>query len=484
MKLPFLALVCFIAGSRLVQGKLTFCYYSSDANYRPKPLGAFWPEDIDTNLCTHIIFAFADVDGYHMKPAIPEHLDRPWAKGLYSRTIALKKRNPNLKVLIAVGGWKVGSKPFAALIKTFWSRQQWVNNMVRYLRQYGFDGLDMDWEFPGIRGSDRSDKPKFTSYLRQIQDAFKEEARKTGKEKLILTLATAAGRGFIEAGYEPKEIVKHVDYLLVMTYNYHGQWEDNVGHHSGIYKNRIDKGWRQELNQEWTVNFWLDAGIHPSRFIMGIATYGMSYTLLSRWKHNIGDNATRGGRPGPYTTERGVLAYYEICQFQKNNNWKRVWIPEQFAPYSYGGDQWVGYDDVESIGHKARFLNEKNLGGAFVWSVEMDDFTGQGCGQGKYPLLKEINRIIGGPSAANSRPRPQKNEAPTSTGFQSPGVTGVSCSRLGPGLHRDPTKCRNFHLCVVWGNKLASYQLTCPVNTGFDAKRNSCMWMESCQWWN
>jgi chitinase len=85
---------------------------------------------------------------------------------LYARTLALKEQNPRLKVLLAVGGWRIGSEPFIPVVASPESREAFVRNVVRYLRKHNFDGLDMDWEFPGTRGSSPDDKYKFTALLK------------------------------------------------------------------------------------------------------------------------------------------------------------------------------------------------------------------------------------------------------------------------------------------------------------------------------
>lgn len=92
--------------------------------------------------------------------------------GLYARTVALKKKNHRLKVLLAVGGWFVGSEPFVPMISNVLNRKAWVANVVKFLRLHGFDGLDMDWEFPGVRGSPPEDKYRFTTLMRVSEQIF------------------------------------------------------------------------------------------------------------------------------------------------------------------------------------------------------------------------------------------------------------------------------------------------------------------------
>ncbi|RUS78750.1 hypothetical protein EGW08_013501, partial [Elysia chlorotica] len=353
------------------------CYYSSFAQTREGP-GNFLPEDIDPHLCTHVIFAFVDItaDGTDLTPF---NRNDQGPGGLYNRTLALREKNQALKVLLAVGGWQIGSKPFIPMVRTDSNRRRWVTNVITYLRRHGFDGFDVDWEFPATRGSPEDDKFKFTLLMKELFEAFAREAKETGREKLILTMATASGTFYINQSYEPSKIIRqgreYVDYMLLMTYNYHGQWERRTGHHSGLYPHRDDPqhGEMAQLYQEWSINYWLDVGIPKEKLIVGIPTYAMSFTLADQSETGVGAPAIGGGRMGKYTKETGILAYYEICENLRESGWRSVWLDEQAVPYAYGGDQWAGYENTRSVTLKAENIVTRGLAGAFVWSVEMGD---------------------------------------------------------------------------------------------------------------
>ncbi|XP_055871922.1 chitotriosidase-1-like [Biomphalaria glabrata] len=378
-----------------VQGKKIFCYYSSFAHTR-QGIGNFLPENINPMLCTHLIFAFVEIspDGSDL---VPFHRNDAGPNGMYARTLALKKVNPKLKVLLAVGGWQIGSKPFIPMIRNETTRRKWIKNVVRYVRSNGFDGFDMDWEFPATRGSPPEDKYRFTYLMKGLYEAFAEEAKESGKEKLILTLAAASGTYYIDQSYEPKKIINYIDYMLLMTYNYHGQWEKKTGHHSGLYAHYNDPktGEKSQLYQEWSIDYWLDIGIPKEKLVVGLPTYAMTYTLVDPTKHDVHSPAAGGGKMGEFTKETGILAYYEICLNLMNKGWNSEWIDDQKVPYAYGGNQWAGYENRHSIALKSNNILKRNLAGAFVWSIEMDDFNGV-CGDGPYPLLSTITNILDG----------------------------------------------------------------------------------------
>jgi hypothetical protein len=96
-------------------------------------------------------------------------------------------------------------------------------------------------------------------------------------------------------------------------------------------------------------------------------------------------------------------AYFEICEKLKDNSWKYVWNDQQEVPYAYSNEvftapsaplEWVGFDDVRSIEVKVKYIMNKGLGGAMLWALDMDDFTGDFCNQGKYPLLTTVNHHL------------------------------------------------------------------------------------------
>ena len=115
-------------------------------------------------------------------------------------------------------------------------------------------------------------------------------------------------------------------------------------------------------------------GASKNKVVLGIPTYGRSFTLTSSTNvHPPNAYFTNGGSPGPILNQVGFLGYQEICLFMNNEGWSK--IDDINGPYAYKGNQWVGFDNIESAQRKAQYVMDENLGGAMFWDTSTDDFN-------------------------------------------------------------------------------------------------------------
>ncbi|XP_043819844.1 chitinase-3-like protein 1 [Dromiciops gliroides] len=352
------------------------CYYTSWSQYREGDAACF-PDDIDANLCTHIIYSFANISN--------NQLDT-WEWNdvtLYETLNELKLRNTKLKTLLSVGGWKLGTKRFSDMASQTESRRTFINSVTTFLRTHNFDGLDLVWLYPG-----RRDKEHYTSLLQEMADEFSKEAQRTGKEKLLLSAALPAGRFTLDAGYDIPKVSEYLDFISLITFNFHGAWKGTAGHHSPLYKGRKDDRYS---NVRYVVSYMLMKGAPASKLVMGIPTFGNSFTLASA-DSEVGAAVLGPGTAGLYTQEPGILAYYEVCEFLPGATVKK--ILEQKVSYATKGNQWVGYEDQESVRMKVQYLKSRQLAGAMVWTLDLDDFQGTLCNQKPYPLTGAIKDAL------------------------------------------------------------------------------------------
>ncbi|XP_020857131.1 chitinase-3-like protein 2 isoform X2 [Phascolarctos cinereus] len=370
----------------LLQGGCAYklvCYFTNWAQYRAG-LGYFVPDTIDPHLCTHLIYSFANIS--NNKITSEEWNDVT----LYHTFNDLKKRNPNLKTLLSIGGAKFGSKGFHPMVDSSESRSTFINSVIPFLRHNGFNGLDVDWIYPEL-----NEKPFFASLIHELAVAFQEEAKNSRKEKLLLSAGVAAGRQKIDNSYEIKDLANDVDFINLLSFDFHGFWDNPLvtGHNSPLSKGSQDQRNSAYYNVEYAANYWKKQGMPGEKIIMGIPLYGRSFTLSTPASNSgVGAPANGAGTPGQFTAEGGFLAYYEVCQFLEGATVKK--IPEQQVPYAVKGNQWVGFDDVESVKTKVQYLKNARLGGAMIWSIDLDDFTGKFCKKGSFPLLQAIKKTL------------------------------------------------------------------------------------------
>ncbi|XP_074035115.1 chitinase 6 isoform X2 [Leptinotarsa decemlineata] len=364
------------------------CYYTNWSIYRPGA-AKFSPQNINPYLCTHLVYAFGGFTKDNTLKPFDKYQDIE--KGGYAKFTGLKTYNKNLKTLIAIGGWNEGSSRFSSMVANPERRKELVKNVIKFLRLNHFDGLDLDWEYPAFRdGGKPRDKENYANLVQELREEFEREFEKTGRPRLLLTMAVPAGIEYINKGFDVPKLTKYLDWMNILSYDYHSAFEPAVNHHAPLFPLEEDNEYNfdGDLNIDHTIKHYLKLGAQPNKLVVGIPTYGRSYTLFNPDAFEIGSPADGPGSMGEATRENGYLAYYEICDYVKNQDWEVDQPnPDAMGPIAFKEDQWVGYDDESIVRKKAEYVAENGLGGIMFWAIDNDDFRGT-CHGKPYPLIE------------------------------------------------------------------------------------------------
>lgn len=367
--------------------KLLVGYYTNWSQYR-QGTSQYWPENIDPTKFTHLVYAFAYIarDTWQVEQVEWNDVNE-WnpTAGLYYRfNRHIRSKNPKCKTLLAFGGWNFNfleeyKDIFSAMAETAANRATCINSMIAWVRKHDFDGIDLDWEYPGWEdlGGRPQDKENFVSLVQELRAAIDSEAKRTGKERLLLTLAVAAGYDKIDKAYDIPRIRDYVDYVSVMTYDLHGQWEMKTGAASGLYPpTNYESGSVDEYyTGDYAIQYWISHGMPREKIVMGLAAYGRGWTLESSTPgQTLGAPAIRGCDPMKDTQQEGVLNYIEALTVIHSGG-VTAFDAATTTMYVQKGDQWYSYEDPTSIVYKVEYINRENLLGGMLWAVDNDDFN-------------------------------------------------------------------------------------------------------------
>lgn len=349
------------------------CYYTLPPTLDPsRPMA---------NLCTHLVCGFAAVLDDAMVPQRPEDPIQ------YRRLVALKLANPALRVMLSLGA--TGSDGvFSAIIAAPDRRQKFMASVITVLREYGFDGIDIDWEFPGQGAPPEEDRKNFGLFLKEARESFKNESRASHRDELLLSVAVAATEQLINTGYDARVISRYVDFINLMAYDYHmyKPYLPFTGHNSPLFRRKVEESIFSTLHVAWSAEYWVERGADRSKLIVGLPLYGRTYTLLRPESHGFDAPATGIG-PGD-----GSVPYPWVCQFLKDGA-TPVFDDESQAPYAYKNFTWIGYDDVASIRSKVVWVVARGFGGVMTFALDYDDADNE-CGHGPFPIHDMIRNML------------------------------------------------------------------------------------------
>jgi chitinase len=321
--------------------------------------GALQPGQIDAHMITRINYAFANIKDGRMVAG--SDLDEQ----NFATLTALRKENPVLTVLVSVGGWD-WSGGFSDVALSEKSRQTFIESVMAFLKAYDLDGLDIDWEYPGMAGAGHKfrmqDGANFTTLLRGLRERFDRETVAT-RRRLYLTFAAGASTEYLQHT-EMAKAQEFVDTVNLMTYDFSEPASDGfANHHAPLYVNPASP---KNESADWAVKEFEKAGVSAAKIVLGVPFYGHLWGEVGAKDHGL----FQPGKP----VAGDWASYAKISSDFLGHGYVRYWDPAAKAPYLYNAEKqiFVSFEDEESLAVKCDYILSKKLAGVMFWEYSGD----------------------------------------------------------------------------------------------------------------
>jgi chitinase len=339
---------------------------------------ALQPAEIAAKQLTRVNYAFANIQDGRIVTGSPVD------EANFATLVSLKQQNPTLGVLVSVGGW-LWSGNFSDMALTKASRSRFIESVVEFVDHYKLDGLDIDWEYPGMIGAGNrfrpEDKRNYTLLVKELRERFNREQSRLGRT-LLLSVAAGASTEFI-AHTEMGRVQRYLDTVNLMAYDYYEPGSEKIsGNHAPLYTNPADP---KRVSADRSVLEFEHAGVPPRKIVLGVPFYGHVWGDVGPTDHGL----FQPGVPVP----NAFANYGNIVTSMLQQGFTRYWDAAASVPYLYSEQkrQFVSYEDTESLALKCAYVRRKGLAGVMFWEY-MGDPTGA--------LLSTINGAFYGNGAA------------------------------------------------------------------------------------
>lgn len=379
----------------------------------------------------------------YQKPIAPQ-VNADAVKGCYGQLMAFGKTFPNVKKIISIGGWSL-SDPFF-FMDVAANRAKFVASVEKYLRTWKFwDGIDLDWEFPAVGGANTAianpvkDKQTYIDLVRELRVMLNRLGTELGKH-YEMTIAINVGYDKV-APMDFAEVAKSLDFVNMMSYDFHGAWDFNkLSHHTNVNAPafRPTDATTQKYNLRKCIDDLVAQGVPKSKLVAGVAMYGRGWKgvtpqvagtdiFLGRATGYAGSAANDTQR---YWLGLGSIMYSEIAETMVGKGtWVYNYDEVAEAPFltNAADGSLITYDDARSIAAKAKIVNAEGLAGLFAWEIDTDNGD----------LLNAMNETMGNSVAGVVVP-PPVNKAPIANAGANQTVTGSVVVTLDGSASTDP----------------------------------------------
>ncbi len=307
-----------------------------------------------------LIFAFAKVrhDRVVLGNEAAEKLDS---------LIALKKRDPGLKVDISVGGWGAGG--FSEAARTSAGRKRFAESAAQLVVDHGADGLDIDWEYPGHHESGIASSPDDRQNLTLLLQAVRASLDRAGATHArtgdsAYTLRIAVADGPLVSGIDIAAVDKYVDWFNLMTYDFCNAMTPTTCHHAGLHASKLAPADARTTDR--AVEQFLAAGVPSRKLVVGAAFYSREFGGVA---------PAHDGLYQPYKEFIAFVPWAELkAGFIDERGFTRHWDAQAQAAWLWnpGTRTFISYDDPEALAAKAAFVKSQHLGGIMYWEQSLD----------------------------------------------------------------------------------------------------------------
>ncbi|THU98625.1 hypothetical protein K435DRAFT_720591 [Dendrothele bispora CBS 962.96] len=393
----------------------------------------FQPQDVDPTQLTHILYSFADIspdtgdikltDSYadEQKHYPTDSWDETGNNlyGCLKQFFLMKMANRNLKVMLSIGGWTYSQSGHFGFVTSPTSRATFVNDAVQLIEDYGFDGVDLDFEYPSSAAQGQG----FADLLTELRSAFDSLAAKKGDSTPYEISAAVSAGAENYANLVVPQMNAALTHWNLMAYDYAGSWLTFADNQANLFG-----GERTNVSTDKAVKHFLSAGASASKMTMGIPLYGRAF-----------ENTDGIGQPysgiGPGTIEAGVYSYsaLPIAGAQVFEDTVNV------ASYSYDSAkrELVSYDTPHIVQLKTQYVNTNGMAGNMYWELSTDKKGADslvGVGLSNLGALQQVQNHISFPDSKWDNIRNQMSGSTGgstgggSTGGGSTGGTGCSAA--------------------------------------------------------
>jgi chitinase len=231
-----------------------------------------------------------------------------------------------------------------------------------------FDGIDIDWEYPGSCGNTCNFRPEDTQNFTALLAEFRNPLN-AAKPGALLTIAVPAGIDKI-AKIQVSQIHQHLNFINLMTYDMHGARETTTKFHSPLYNSAANPAKALKYSTDEAVQAWLDGGTPASKLVVGVPFYGCGWTGVANANQGVWQSAS-GAAQGTYETG---IEDYKVLKAKGHPGYTH---PDTKAFYTFNGTEFWSYDNPSSMGVKMTYIKNKGLGGAMFWELSGDTTNGE-----------------------------------------------------------------------------------------------------------